>query len=180
MLILIWGLLNIALFIYFISICFKATKFIRERMGTLASIVFVLGLLPFSSRSLKNDENKEPNTNQYKTWKFTLKDSLSGINSSDVRLEKTMVSNYNLSITYGTGKRSNSCIPISACSFNTGLIIGTSWKPIIINVDTTSVINKLQYFVVGTVDWTLLGLTLYSQHKEYNGTLFVTPSGNEN
>jgi hypothetical protein len=180
MLILIWGLLNIALFIYFISICFKATRFIRERMGTLASIIFVLGLLSFSSRSLKNDENKEPNTNQYKKWKFTPQDSLSGVSSTDVRLEKTMVLNYNLSITYGTDKRSNSCIPISACSFNTGFISGISWKPIIIKVDTTPVINKLRYFVDGTVDWTLLGLTLYSQPKEYNGTLFVTPSVSEN
>jgi hypothetical protein len=171
-------LLNIALFVYFISICFKATKFIRERMGTLASIIFVVGLLSFASHSNKNDENKEPNTNQYKTWKFKLKDSLTGVRSTELRLEKTMVLNYNLSITYGTDKKSNSCIPISACSFNTGLIIGTNWKPQMIMVDTTSVINKLRYTVDGTVDWTLLGITLYSQPKDYKGMVFVTPSGN--
>ncbi|WP_144915767.1 hypothetical protein [Mucilaginibacter frigoritolerans] len=147
-------------------------------MGTLAAIIFVLGLLSFSSHSFNNDENKEPNTNQYKTWKFTPKDSLTGVCSKELRLEKTMVLNYNLSIVYGTDKKSNSSIPISACSFNTGLISGTNWKPLIITVDTTSVINKLRYTVDGTVDWTLLGITLYSQTKDYNGMVFVTPSGN--
>ena len=48
---LLWSLLNIALGILFIYLCFKATKLINERIGLLASLVFVFGILAIMSSS---------------------------------------------------------------------------------------------------------------------------------
>lgn len=95
MLYLLWGLLNVGLFLCFIVICFRATKLIRQNFGLLAAVVFVFGLLSFIGSS-NNNNNKEPDSNQIKTWKFTQDDSLSLYSSSSVfiDLEKTLTSKY--------------------------------------------------------------------------------------
>ena len=168
---LIWGLLNIGLFLFFIVICFKATKLVREKLGLFASIIFVFGLLSFVGHSNNDDDNKEPNSNQIKTWKFISEDSLNR-NATyllDVNLEKTLVSKYDLGIKYGKDRQGEMNIPISAYSSTTGFISGTNWKPVSIIVNRTSDNNKFEYFVDGVVEWKLLGATIYSQLKEYKG-----------
>lgn len=64
---LLWSILNIGLFLFFIIICFKATKLIREKLGLIATIVFVFGLLSFVGNSNNHNDNKEPDSNQIKT-----------------------------------------------------------------------------------------------------------------
>jgi len=166
---LLWGLLNIGLFIFFIVICFKATKLIREKVGLFASIIFVFGLLSFVGHS--GNDNKEPNSNQIKTWKFISEDSLKNNDSYllYIDLEKTLVSKYDLGIEYGKDKQRQINIPISAYSSTTGFISGTNWKPVSIIINRTNDNNKFEYFVGGVVEWKLLGATIYSQPKEYKG-----------
>jgi hypothetical protein len=164
---LLWGLLNIGLFLFFIAICFKATKLIREKSGLLASIVFVFGLLSFIGHS--DNDNKEPNSNHIKTWKFASADSLNGNESFflDINLEKTLISKYDLGIEYRKDKNMN--IPMSAYSSTTGFISGTNWKPISIIVIKTDDNKKFEYSVDGIIEWKLLSATIYSQRKKYNG-----------
>lgn len=171
MLYLLWGLINIGLFLFFIVICFRATKLTREKLGLFASIVFVFGLLSFIGHSNNDNDLKEPNSNQIKTWKFDSEDSLNR-NATffiDIDLEKTLVSKYDLGIKYGKDKQGQLNIPISAYSSTTGLIGGTNWKPISIIVNRTDDNNKFEYFVDGVVEWKLLGATIYSQLKQYKG-----------
>lgn len=167
---LLWGLLNLGIFLFFIVVCFQATKLIREKIGLFASIVFVFGLLSFMGQPGK-DNNKEPTSNQMKTWKFASPDSLKSNDSHilNMTLEKTMLSKYDLGIVYGKDNEGQSNIPISAYSSTTGFIIGTNWQPTSIIVNRTSENNKFAYLVKGIVEWKLLGATLYSQVKEYNG-----------
>lgn len=92
MLYLLWDLLNISLFLYFIIICFQATRLLREKVGLLASTTFVVGLLSFIGQSNNDRDNKEPNSNQIKTWKFISEDSINRntTSSPDIVLEKTL------------------------------------------------------------------------------------------
>lgn len=154
-------------------ICFRATKLIRQNFGLLASIVFVFGLLSFIGHSNNNNDNKEPNSNQIKTWKFTSDDSLSRNPTSSVfiDLEKTLISKYYLFVQYGKDKDGQINIPISASSSTNGFISGTNWRPISIFINRTGDNNKFKYFVSGVVEWKLLGATIYSQLKEYKGTV---------
>ena len=174
MLYLIWGLLNISLFLYFLIICFKATGLIREKVGLLASIIFVVGLLSFIGQSNNKNDNKEPNSNQIKTWKFISEDSINrnSTSSLDIVLEKTLVSKYNFGLKYGKDERQLN-VPISAYSWTTGFVSGTNWKPIAIVVNRTAENNKFEYFVDGVVEWKILGLTIYSQLKGYKGKAFT-------
>jgi hypothetical protein len=172
---LLWGLLNIGLFVFFIIICLKATKLIREKIGLFAAIIFVFGLLSFIGHSNKDNENKEPNSNQIKTWKFVSEDSLKNSDSYllNIELEKTMISKYDLGIKYSKDKERQSNLPISAYSSTTGFISGTNWKPVSIIINKTGYNNKFEYFVDGVVEWKLLGATIYSQLKEYRGIVLT-------
>jgi hypothetical protein len=171
MIYLLWSLLNIGLFIFFIATCFKATKLVREKLGLFASIIFVFGLLSFVGNSNNDNDNKEPNSNHIKTWKFVSEDSLKSNESYllDIDLEKTLIAKYDLGIKYGKDRQGQINVPISAYSSTNGFISGTNWKPISIIVNTTNDNNKFEYSVDGVVEWKLLGATIYSELKEYKG-----------
>jgi hypothetical protein len=172
MLYLLWGLLNIGLFLFFVVTCFRATRIVREKFGLFASVIFVFGLLSFIGNSNNDKDNKEPGSSQIRTWKFVSEDSLDR-NATfliHVELEKTLISKYDLGIKYGKDKQQNLNIPISAYSSMTGFVSGTNWEPSSIIVNRTSDNNKFEYYVHGTMEWKLLGTTVYSQPKEYKGT----------
>ena len=170
MIYLLWGLVNIACFLFFIAICFKATKFVREKLGLLASIFFAVGLLSFIGQT-NNDDNTEPNSNQIKTWKFDSEYPVKSYQSEslDIDLEKTLISKYFLMVEYGKSKEGNLNIPISAYSTTDGFVSGTNWKPTQIIINRTVDNKKFEYIVKGVVEWKLLWTTLYSQPKEYKG-----------
>jgi len=167
MLYLSWALLNIGLFIF---ICFKGSKYFREKFGQIAAVVFVFCLLAFVGRSNTDEDNKEPNSTQIKTWNFNSSDSLEK-NSKvfiDIDLEKTLISKYSLGIGYGKDKQLQN-IPVSASTWTTGFGSSTSWKPISIIVNRTGDNQKFEYKVDGVVKWSLLGMTIYSQPKHWKG-----------
>ena len=161
MLYLFWALLNIGLFIFFIAICFNATKLIKEKFGVLTCIVFVFGLLSFVVRSNNDKDNNEPDTNQIKTWGSN--------NHIEIELEKTFISKYSLGIEYGRDKQLQNNIPVRANSWTTGFESGTNWKPISIIVNRTDDNKKFEYEVDGTIRWSLLGMTIYSEPKHWKG-----------
>jgi hypothetical protein len=47
--------------------------------------------------------------------------------------------------------------------------MGTKWRPLNINILKTTDNNKFKYVVYGIVEWKLLGATLYTQSKVYQG-----------
>ena len=169
---LIWGLLNIGLLIYFLTICFNAIKLVRREIGLFAAIVFVIGLLSFCSR--QNNDDKATNSNKTKTWTFVSEDSLTQKPTSFLRheLQRNMISKYDLTIIYGKdGNDVN--VPISAYTSTNGFILGTNWKGESIFVDKTNDNNKFHYYVTGVVEWHLLGMTVYTQLKTFDGTIFT-------
>ena len=171
MLYLLWRIVNIAIFLFFVLICFSATRFIRERFSLFASIIFVFGLLSFMGGSGNDKDNKEPNARQVRTWKFTPEDSLVSHATSftDIALEKTLISQFKLGIKYGKDKQSLLNIPVSAYSLTTGFSSGTHWKPSTIIVNRTKDNTQFEYYVDAIVEWQFLGATVYSQEKEYKG-----------
>lgn len=173
MLYLLWSLLNIGLFICFVFICFNATKLLRAKSGIFASVIFVFGLLSFIGNP--NNENKEPNSNQIKSWDFISKDSVNNNESYfvSVDLENTLVSKYTLGIQYGKDMLGQNNIPISSYSSTTGLISGLNWKPVSIIVNRTNDNNKFDYSVYGVIEWKLLGAKLYSQPRNYKGSVLI-------
>ena len=173
MLYVFWGLLNLSIFLIFITLCFEATKAISAKKGNGIAFVFVLGLLSLAGGPNVEDNNLEPNTNKIKTWEFISEDSLKKITSSQliIVLENNIISKIELGIKYGKEGLSN--IPISAYSITNGFLSGTKWKPEAIHLMKTEDNNKFEYEVAGILDWKILGTTIYSQWKEYKGVSVV-------
>lgn len=178
MLYLLWGILNIGLFLFFIFLCFQATKLVRERVGMFAAFVFVIGLLSFMGQSDKVDY-KEPGTDTIRKWKFASEDSvdMTATRSLSVVLEKTLISTCKLDIRYGMSKSQNRNTPINTYSTTEGFVSGTNWKPVMVSVNPTEDNTKFQYTVVGIVEWKLLAIRLYAQPKTYKGTVSIEKSG---
>ena len=169
---LIWGLLNIGLLIYFLTICFNAIKLVRREIGLFASIIFVIGLLSFCSHQSNND--KGMNSDKTKTWTFISKDTLSKNQTSILQheLSRNLISKYEMVVISGKDKN-NINIPLSAFTLTNGFTIGTNWSIKSITVNKTNDNNKFYYYVAGVVEWQLLGISVYSQNKRYNGNILI-------
>lgn len=163
---LLWGLLNMGLILCFIIICFKATKLIKENIGSFATLIFVVGFFGLIG-SVAHDYKQ-----QLKTWTFTTDDSLTKTSTTftQIDLEKTLVSHYELSVTYAKDKNALNT-PISAHSSAIGFIFGVNWEPIALMIDKTKNNHKFSYSVVAMVHWKLLGVTIYTQSKQYHGMI---------
>lgn len=168
MLELIWGILNFALLIYFIIICFKAVKVIRENLGGIATLVLVLGLLSFKVNS--KDENNRIKTfdlqnvsPKMESEKFEGNEHL-----NEKKLEQNLLTDFHMSIKY---RENNNEIKLLTAYVNrTGIEMGTEWKP------STVFLNKVhnnlyEYHVSGSIDWRILGIRLYTQSKEFDGKI---------
>lgn len=173
MIYLIWGLLNIGLIIYFLIICMKVIKLVREKMGLFVAIIFVLMSLSFIGNANKDSISKRANSNQAKTWENTSEDSLSRhiLTSQRIEMENNFVTSYFLDVFYGKDCRKN-IVPTSAYTSNTGFVAGTKWIPLSIEIKDTNEKNKYNYSVTGVVEWNLLGTTFYSQQKKFKGSIF--------
>ena len=167
----LWTFLNIGLFLFFFISCIKVTNLLREKLGRFTAAVFVFGLFSFIGNSGNGDENTEPNTNQIKTWKFNSENTsiTDATYIKDIDLEETLISKLRLGIVYGKDQQGQLNIPVSANSSTSGLVSGTSWKTESIDINRTVHNNQFQYFVRGIVKWKLLGATVYTQLKNYNG-----------
>ena len=174
MLYLLWALINIGIFIFFILTCIRATKLIREKFGLFAAIIFVFGLLSFVSGPSEDNNEKRSQINPSHT-RFNADESIEGYSGrfATIRLERNLVSSYGLMISYGISKEDRLNIPVTASSHTIGLVSGTKWIPASIIVNQTDDDKKFQYQVVGTVEWRLLGYTIYSQSKNFKGTVVI-------
>lgn len=117
----------------------------------------------------------EPSGNRIKHWDFNSQDSIiqNTAISINIDLEKTLISTYNLSIQYGQNKTTKLNVPITASSSTAGFISGTKWRPISIIVNQRADNKTLEYQVYGTLEWKLLGATVYNQSKMYTGLALI-------
>ncbi len=159
----IWGFLNIGLFVFFLYACFNAAKLLRHKFGIITSLVFVLGLLSFVG-SINADKDKVPpsDTNflptKYETY-----------HHSSTILEATPISKYILEINYKKHNNSQKVTPSKIYSSRRGFVSGTTWKPMSVIMNPTNLPQRFTYNVVGTVTWHLMGISIYTQPKTYQG-----------
>lgn len=166
---LLWALLNIGLHIFFIVICFKATKLIRAKIGLFAAIVFVFGFLSFVSGADSEPKSTKAESPAIDTWKYVPEDSLTEYQRPlNAVLQKNLISKYLLTIRHGKDQQGNN-IPISAFAFTNGIISGTEFIPMWGTVNRTKDNDKFSYDVSAIIQWKLLGATIFRQFKKFKG-----------
>lgn len=175
MLALLWGILNITVIVYFLIICIKSTKIISEKLGALASLIFVFGLLSFSSNP--TDEPSKTKVFELERQANNEKPKVFNGNTYNIRksLEDNLVSKIELAVTFGENE--NGKKRLTAYSYRNGFVCGTNWKTSMIMVEKSKTENKCFYNLSGIIEWRLLGLTLYSEPKHFKGALELKKYG---
>lgn len=165
----IWGILNIGILIYFILICCKATKIIRENIGGIAALVFVLGLLSFMGKP--HDENGSSQTfDLQKENKVNEPNSLNRfVNSKEIPIEENLTTKIAVTLLYTENKTEKKLV--KAMVHRDGFICGTYWKASHINISKEDRDPNYEYHLSGTIDWKILGIKLYTQMKECKGII---------
>jgi hypothetical protein len=165
---LLWSLLNIGLTIFFLFICFKATKPIKEKIGVFGAVVFVLALFSFMTGPNKND----PERSQAKKWTFYPEDStLFNKHFSYEVIDENLGFALNIGISFFEQPSTKTIVAAEGHSIMTGITSGYTWRPAMISVNPTNVSGQFLYTVHGTLEWQLLGIKLYSQPKDLSGTI---------
>ncbi|MGG9971430.1 hypothetical protein ACQ33O_06520 [Ferruginibacter sp. SUN002] len=156
-------ILTIGLSFCFIYFCYCVAKVIKAKWGLFYALVFVFGLVLFTTRINNTSAKAEPNK-----WNFISQDSIAFGTMSVlfVDLEK---SKYKLGIQYGKEKTNKTNVPVQAFSVTEGSSYFNHWVPFAVMVNPTDSINQFKYSVYGQLEWEAFGLTLYSEPKNYSG-----------
>lgn len=172
MLYILWSILNIGLFIYFIVICFRATKWIREKWGFLTALFFVFGFLSFvSHESEKQDQFNHPKTNG-NYYIFHPKDHLE-INSEHMHDAKLFVTPFfdlylNINIAKDSTTKEN---VVTVANVSTEGLVGSHvWqtKDMRFDVNTN---GNIHYSIAGALQWQLFGKAIFSENKIFEGNI---------
>ena len=151
----LWSLLNLGALVWFLFICFSDLSGIKEKLGLASTIIFVVCCLSFIRESLSNKSSVlpvDPEMENQTTEMYNIKNDLF----------------FNLDLMYSFSK--DSLKPeIPAITVINGFVIGHEWKPLLTKVYVKKGI--VHYTVVGNQDWKFLGLTLYTDRREFTGTI---------
>ena len=168
MLYLLWGLINLALMIGFIVVCFKATRLVKSNIGKPAALLFSVGLLSFLAVP-----DSQPNTAyvDLSLPETPVANSTSNeiMNPLHVRLQDNLVSHFDLYIVYGRKSPDFINEPVRAYSSGIGMACGINWMPSHYLVEKTPGNKEFTYSITGVIEWKILRFTVFSQQKSYDG-----------
>lgn len=170
MLYLIWSILNISLFLFFLYVCFRATKLLKDNHGIFLAVVFLIGLIGLAWPFSPDKGNTAEGGNQLLSSHAAVKDSLKKgpLSYTTIELEKNLLYTYHLGISYAsTGQ--DSTLPVSAQSWVSGFQSRTRWVCTGILLNPTDDPHQFTYEVVGILQWSLLGVPVYAQPRQWKG-----------
>jgi hypothetical protein len=177
---LLWILLNFGLFISFFVICFKAAKLIREKLGLVATLVFVTGLLSFLSvkNNISGNIEAPKHNGQQPHFVFKATHEIEPHSSAygNKEIDSYVGTTINMEIVFGKELLTAKMVAVSAYFDMSGLLGGHVWSPHTASIKPTSNPSIFNYKVRGSLKWLLLGLPVFSQSKMYQGTLDVKNS----
>lgn len=156
MLYLLWSLINLGMFIWFVLIAFSVLKLVRQNLGMVSTIVFIVGVLSFTRSAVVNDDRQNKNLNTNETVNFE-------------NLEKSV--SYNLDLMYVYKKDTVYTGALPGKVLESGIISGHSWEPALTRIHLKN--QVIDYYVAGTHQWKLLGLVLYNENKTYKGRINI-------
>lgn len=149
MLYLVWSLLNLGLGVWFVIIAFGVLKLVREHMGLLSTVIFILGVFSLIRGTVVTE--KTPVHKMTKSEKF-------GVHP----LKHDMMFELDLHYTYSTDSLHQS--KLEASIQKNGLLVGHDWQTIFVEVSKSG--KTVTYTATGFVKWKLLGILIYDGASE--------------
>jgi len=162
---LLWGILNIAAFIWFVSFCIKKTVEIRNKIGPFVAVVFAFFALSFIGKSNKDVDDKKFEFQKTNQKHNANRDSF----FSEITLEDDLTTKIELGLTGDNESVHRAFVSRS------GFVSGTDWKTDYITINKTEKKNIYRYHVIATRKWKILGIEIYTEGKNYEGIKEVKP-----
>ncbi|SCY98293.1 hypothetical protein SAMN02927916_4513 [Flavobacterium anhuiense] len=160
MLELIWGILNVILFLGLLVFCAKKAAEIRAKVGLSVAILFSFFALSFITRPSNEEKDKKF---EFENREIEKQSSNRNTYLSKITLEDDLCTKFQLNIICdGENAR-------SALIQRTGFIGGTEWSTLYININKTEREKTFEYQIGGTRKWKILGVEIYSEYKEFSG-----------
>lgn len=157
---LLWTALNGVVLLYFAASSLYALQLIWQRLGRWPLLVLLLGLYSWGSSAHKSLAHA-PTSPPQDTWA-----PHAGVPTHlAIALEKHYLNELTLVTTYWERPATTGGLPSRV--YFTGFRLGTMWHAQLAEVTIKS--NCLTYNVQGTMDWRLLGVTLYQEPKHLSG-----------
>lgn len=167
MLFALFFLLNLFFALAFLYVIYRAVILVRKDIGIWAAFILVLGILPSSLNSPKNDTQKFT----FNTDKVIVKGT-SG--SKYLILEDNWLNDICLNINYGLDEASQKYIPTEANSLLTGITNDNyKWIPQIVLIKPTENPKRMEYEVYGVIQWKFFFISNYSESKTYKGFIDI-------
>ena len=163
---LFWSLLNIALFLYFIFLCLKIILLTKRHLGAFASLVFAFGLVSFMA-SPNADRKNLALPNNEKSKILSVSNLAKNTDLRRIELETGFLTKVYLNV--GVSEKENGQVALTNYAGIEGLVSGLNWQTQNVDFQTTKKQNGVKYTVHGILHWKLLGMTIYSQLKVYQG-----------
>lgn len=157
---LIWGILNIVLFFALLIFSVKKAVEIRKKVGLSVAILFSFFALSFITRPGNAQEDKKF---EFENRETENQPSNRNTYLSKVTLEDDLLSKIELYVICDDQDARSALMP------TTGFSCGTEWSTQYITINKTENKNTFQYDAGGTRKWTLLGIEIYSEYKEFSG-----------
>jgi len=162
----LWSLLNFAVFIMVICLCFRMFKPVQERYGTVLAVIMALALLSFTcshDNSMANTKDKW----QFHadTGKWYRRDAVS------YPIHTNPMFTIHIDLSYAFPAKGSNPLPIEATAYVTGIESGIEWKPrqIVLNTDG----HAINYEVSGSMEWRLPGVAIYTKAETYKGVIII-------
>lgn len=172
MLYLLWLMLNIVLTIYFLIVCINAGKFVREKMGNVALLVFAIGVMSFMTAGRKKDEMPSKGDILWKSGMVEQfqENILKG--RKMVRIYKNLVFSIWLNVDYkmeGEVKK-----PFRAFCSNSGITGPSDWETLNISLyEIDKDKGKYSYSVNGSITNRLLLINFLETSDVYHGSFLL-------
>jgi len=158
----LWNLLNISSYLLFGFVCFRAARLLHQQGSTWAAALLVLGLLALLQGANQGQKRQPFAAATYRTSARAPESvTLETFGGSTLKL-------YSQAASEGPRAKPASSEAFASLS---GLVIGYRWTTEMIRLDQLPKASVSTYQVTGTLDWTLLGLTIYRQPKQWSGRL---------
>ncbi|RPD48282.1 hypothetical protein [Paracnuella aquatica] len=170
---LLWTICNIALLLFFIYVCFRATTVIREKIGGLAALVFVIGLLSFANRNKDLDSTLVPNQQYPNSFvQQTNRDVLPKSEASaQVVIADYVGTDLHMSVGFSrTGTQQAMAATRVYFSFE-GMVGGHQWQPREVSFNRNAENGTINYAGNGLLKWCILSIPVYTQNKSFTGVI---------
>lgn len=124
---------------------------------------------PFVLYGKKEEDNSFKSFNLQEEQKDTLQNYVGNSYGKDLLLEDNLATQIRAHISYGEDKTGKKLL--KAMASRDGFVSGTYWKPILFNVSKLTNKDNYEYQVIGSMEWKILGIKLYTESKEFNGKI---------